>query len=79
MAELRQSLPDAAWRRMLLVENKKDRFQHMIRQTLSLLTSSGFAAVCNMISRAAAMPIRPTVGVADDPQRPGQGGVGLCG
>src|SRR5262245_6089072 len=35
MTELRQSLPDAAWRRMLLVKNKKDWLQHVIRQGIA--------------------------------------------
>src|SRR4029453_12588732 len=36
MAEFRQGLSDAARRRMLLMENKKNRLQHMIRQACSV-------------------------------------------
>src|SRR5262245_35104674 len=36
MAEFRQRLPNAAWRRMLLMENEKNWLQHMIRQACSV-------------------------------------------
>jgi hypothetical protein len=36
MAEFCQGLPDAARRGMLLMENKKNGLQHMIRQACSV-------------------------------------------